>query len=206
MYSLRNASANVLMVGLNSAACWNCTSSFVLVVMLTAAAAVLLSSLIVHSLGPCCSRRPIKRVLPPFCMSALSFVNRHLHPALHSFPMLSRCVSPSAGERSVCVACVGSPGMFRLAVCADVMSDPSGSLTSIDSFVGVLLLHGTLSPLKCPVEPVSAIAIVLVGGLRNSSSLLLLLLTSSLARLFPSSPRHHIVVWLFVTLFLVFLR
>lgn len=167
MYSRLKASANVLIDGLNSAACWNWTNSLVLVVIFTAAAATLCANWMVHNFGPCCSRCPVKRVVPFLWMMALFFVNRHSQPASHNFPMLSRFVPPRAGNRSVCVACVGRPGMCRLAVCVDVMIDPSGSRTSMGFDVGCLLLHGTLSPLKCPVDPVSAIAIAFVGGLRN---------------------------------------
>lgn len=44
------------------------------------------------------------------------------------------------------------------------MLDPSGRVTVMGAVVGLLLWHGTLVPLKCPVDPVSAIAMLVVGG------------------------------------------
>lgn len=45
-------------------------------------------------------------------------------------------------------------------MCVDAIVDPSGSCTISGVDAGCLLLHGTSSPLKCPVAPVSAIALV----------------------------------------------
>jgi hypothetical protein len=59
----------------------------------------------------------------------------------------------------------------------DVIVDPSGRRTTIGFVVGRLLWHGTLGPLKCPVVPVSAIAIVGGAGPRGGFASLGLLIT-----------------------------
>jgi hypothetical protein len=41
----------------------------------------------------------------------------------------------------------------------DWIVDPSGRRAVRGELVGFLLMHGTFIPLKCPVDPVSAIAI-----------------------------------------------
>jgi hypothetical protein len=68
-------------------------------------------------------------------------------------------VAPRAGNKSVWVASGGRSARLRLALCVDVIVDPSGSWTTIGFCVIRLLWQGTSKPLKCPVVPVSAIAV-----------------------------------------------
>jgi hypothetical protein len=71
--------------------------------------------------------------------------------------------------------------------------DPSGRRTTTGFCVGCLLWHGTAGPLKCPVVPVSAIAIVGGAEPRDGCALCVLLiiivLTTSLHS--PGVPRSY---------------
>jgi hypothetical protein len=53
------------------------------------------------------------------------------------------------------------------------MVEPSGRRTVRGEFVGFLFVHGTFMPLKCPVDPVSAIAIWCGAGPRVLFAVLL---------------------------------
>jgi len=179
MKSFLRASASVLIVGLNSVAWLNATRSAVLLGKLTAVAATCSSGkFTVQSFGAEPFRFPFISTLLSFCMIASSLVKVHVQPASHSFPIDNRLVVPSAGNRSVCVASSGSCGRFRFAVCVDDMVDPSGSWTTVGDSVGFLLVHGTFRPLKWPVAPVSAMAVV-AGGPKVVLSMRLRLLSAT---------------------------
>jgi hypothetical protein len=53
---------------------------------------------IVHSLAPAWVRCPCKVSVPSLILLAFVLVKTAVHPVLHSFPMLSRLASPSAGN------------------------------------------------------------------------------------------------------------
>ena len=55
------------------------------------------------------------------------------------------------------------------------MVDPSGNRTTIGESVGFLSWHGTSGPVKCPVDPVSAMAMVGGAGPRVGVALGLLI-------------------------------
>jgi hypothetical protein len=171
MKFLRSASAKVGNVGLKSVAWLKATISAGLVDWLTADAAysvalwgISAGNVIFHSFGVVCERSPLIITLLLRCIIASVAVNVHVQSASHSFPMLSRLVFCRAGNNSVVVASLGTLGRFRFAVWVDTIVEPSGSVTVTGAVVGRLLLHGTFMPLKWPVDPVSAIAMLDVGG------------------------------------------
>jgi hypothetical protein len=125
-------------------------------------------------LGACLLRLPWRMVLPLRLIVAFVLVNVHTQSASHNFPMLKRCVSPSVGKISVRVASGGRSGRLRWAVWVDLIVDPSGNRTVIGESVIFLLLHGTSGPVKCPVDPVSAIAMMGGEGPRVGFALVLL--------------------------------
>jgi hypothetical protein len=175
------------MVGLKRAPWLNATRSATLVGRLTAVAATcgcisgFCGSVTVQSLGAESVRVPCMMTWLSFVITALSLVNVHVHSASQSFPIDKRFVVPRAGNNSVRVASAGRLGRCKLAVCVELIVVPSGSWTMTGFVVGFLFLHGTLMPLKCPVAPVSATA-MLVGGLRVGCSLWLRLLLAKLLR------------------------
>jgi hypothetical protein len=69
-----------------------------------------------HSFGCVLDLGPLSIVLLLRLVVAWSYVKVHTQLALQSFPMLRRSVVPSAGNRSVWVAVVGSYGRFKFAV------------------------------------------------------------------------------------------
>jgi hypothetical protein len=121
-------------------------------------------------------------------------VNVHVQSALHNFPMLSKLVFCSAGNSSVVVASLGTLGRFRFAVWVDTIVEPSGSVTVTGVVVGCLLLHGTFMPLKWPVDPVSAIAMLNVGGPSWIVLFLRVVTTIWLIHSLGSPPCHAVVV------------
>jgi hypothetical protein len=124
----------------------------------------LIGRLISHSFGCVVDHGPPSITSSLRVMIAWILVNVHVHVHVQSasqiFPMLRRCVLPNAGKRSMCVAVSRSFGRLRLAVCVDVMVDPSGKCTLIGFVVSFLFWHGMSNPLKCLVAPVSATALI----------------------------------------------
>jgi hypothetical protein len=76
--------------------------------------------------------------------------------------------------------------------------EPSGRVTLIGAWDILLLWHGTLIPLKCPVDPVSAIAVCFcVGGPSSCVALFTNCVTMLISLCLLGSPPRHAVVLLF---------
>jgi hypothetical protein len=144
-----------------------------------------------HSFGDCFDRFPCMIILLFRVTMASLAVKVQVQSASQSLPMLNRLVDPSAGNSSVVVASVGRLVKFRFAVCVDLIVDRSGRVTLMGAVVALLLWQGTLVPLKCPVDPVSAIAVVVGGPSSCVAWFALLLITMLLSLLFLGSPPRH---------------
>jgi hypothetical protein len=88
----------------------------------------MLGMLISHSFGYVLPLVLMSVVLLLHWTMAWSFVKAQMQSMLHDFPILSKFVVPSDGNRSVWVASLGSCGRFKFVVWVNVIVDPSGRL------------------------------------------------------------------------------
>ena len=91
----------------------------------------------------------------------MSDVKVATQPASQSWPMDRREVSPRAGNRWAVLADAGRLGRLRSTWWVDVMRDWSARATWMEGEEGRLFWYGALMEWKCPVAPVSRMA---MGG------------------------------------------
>ena len=92
-----------------------------------------------------------------------------MQPASQSSPMETKECGPRDGNRWASVAWEGRPLIGRLPIFVDSMVLPSGSDTRMGVWVARTLIKSVLSIVKkCPVLPVSAIFLFVIGVVGGS--------------------------------------
>jgi len=96
--------------------------------------------------------------------STLVELKMAVQPWSQSWPMEISEPEARAGKMCAEPAWRGSEGIGRVAVWLEVMEPPVGTMTEMPGLAMVLFVHWISGVMKCPVLPVSAMAVVLVDG------------------------------------------
>jgi hypothetical protein len=69
-------------------------------------------------------------------------------------------LSSKSGNKCAVHAALGMPGRFSWAVCVALMVAPFESMTMVGGLAGIGLWHGLVVDMKCPVQPVLAMPLL----------------------------------------------
>ena len=101
------------------------------------------------------------------CISSVFFVNTAVQFWSHNFPTERREPEASVGKACAVVAWVGNVGIGKVVVWVESMVAPLGRRTFMAGLFGETGWSErsvSLEAMKCPVAPVSAFSVVVVGG------------------------------------------
>jgi hypothetical protein len=107
----------------------------------------------------CVSRVPVKIVLLPFITVTCVALNVTEHPLSHIWPTDSNECWANPGRMCARRADGGNEGIFKVAVCVDVIVSPLGRCTSNGVVVGCFSEQLALAKRKCAVHPESNSAV-----------------------------------------------
>ena len=102
-----------------------------------------------------------------FVIVAVLFLKFASHPSSHNWETDINAVFLRSGKRWIVRADLEILFKGNNPVCVDWMMDPFGMLTEMVFLVSCILVHGVVNNPKCPVVPVSRMALWLLQYFSN---------------------------------------